>query len=300
MGKRVLLAVNTRARRGRAARDLAAAAFRARGHEVVLAELDGGKDTLSKAIVAHRDDVDVVAVGGGDGTLLTAIDGLLETKLPLAILPLGTFNELARTLGVPADYDAVAALVDEGLPFPLDLGCVNGVHYFNEASVGLSTQVARLQTGKVKKALGMLAIPVTTLRALRHSRPLHLEVETEDGTRTRMRALQLTIANSYRFGGVVENPEASLEDGQLWLYAIDVRGFWHTLGILAAVALHRFQHSADVKTVRGKRFAIRSVHGHTHRVYADSEGVAMLPAEFTIVPHGIRVLVPEERVGAIR
>ncbi|HEV2641470.1 MAG TPA: diacylglycerol kinase family protein, partial [Candidatus Elarobacter sp.] len=83
MGKRVLLAVNTRARKGQAARDRVVAAFREHGHEVIAVELDASKDGLSKAIVAHKNEVDVVVVGGGDGTLLTAIDGLVETKLPL-------------------------------------------------------------------------------------------------------------------------------------------------------------------------------------------------------------------------
>ena len=300
MGKRVLLAVNARARRGQAARDRVAAAFRERGHEVIDVQLDASKDGLSKAIVAHKDDVDVVVVGGGDGTLLTAIDGLVETKLPLAVLPLGTFNELARTLGVPSDPDEVAALVDDGVPLPLDVGCVNGKRYFNEASIGLSTRVTRLQTGDVKKRLGMLAIPVTTLRALKFARPMHLEIECEDGSKRVLRALQLTIANSYRFGGVVENPEASLEDGQLWLYSIDVHGFWHTVGLLAAVALRRFQQSPDVTAVHGKRFVVRSLHGRRHRVFGDSEDLTTLPAEFSIINGGVTVLVPEDRVSSIR
>ena len=300
MGKRVLLAVNARARKGQAAREQVLKVFRERGHEVTEVQLDASKDGLSKAIVAHKDDVDVVVVGGGDGTLLTAIDGLVETKLPLAVLPLGTFNELARTLGVPSDPDEVAALVDDGVPLPLDVGCVNGKRYFNEASIGLSTRVTRLQTGEVKKRLGMLAIPVTTLRALRFQRPMHLEIESEDGSKRVLRALQLTVANSYRFGGVVENPEASLEDGQLWLYSIDVRGFWHTIGLLAAIALRRFQHAPDVTAVRGKRFIVRSVHGRHHRVFGDSEDLTTLPAEFSIINGGITVLVPEDRVPSIR
>jgi diacylglycerol kinase (ATP) len=300
MPKRVLLAVNARARKGREARDRAAEAFRARGHEVIELSRDVPPGELSSAIVARKDDADVVVVGGGDGTLLTAIDGLLETKLPLVILPLGTFNELARTLGVPDTPDAVAALVDDGVPLELDVGCVNGVHYFNEASVGLSTRVTRLQTGEVKRRLGMLAIPVTTLRALRFARPLHLEIESEDGSKRRLRALQLTVANSYRFGGVVENPEASLEDGQLWLYSMDVKKWWHAIGILAAIVVRRFPHAPDTLAVRGKRFVVRSVHGRGHRVYADSEDVSKLPAEFTIVNRGITVLVPKERVSAIR
>jgi len=299
MGKRVLLAVNARARRGQAARDRVAAAFRERGHEVIEVQLDASKERLSKAIVAHKDEVDAVVVGGGDGTLLTAIDGLVETRLPLAVLPLGTFNELARTLGVPSDPDEVAALVDDGVPLSLDVGCVNGKRYFNEASIGLSTRVTRLQTSEVKKRLGMLAIPITTVRALRFQRAMHLEIESEDGSKRVLRALQLTIANSYRFGGVVENPEASLEDGELWLYSIDVHGFWHTVGLLAAVALRRFQRAPDVTAVRGKRFVVRSVHDRHHRVFADSEFLTRLPAEFTIIHGGVTVLVPKARVGSI-
>lgn len=300
MAKRVLLAVNDRARKGAEAKARAAEAFRAHGHEVVEVQLDASRDGLSKAIVAHRDDVDVVVVGGGDGTLLTALDGLIETKLPLAILPLGTFNELARTLGVPTDPKAVAALVDDGVPLALDVGRVNGVHYLNEASVGLSTRVTRLQTGKIKRRLGMLAVPVTTLRALRWARPMNLEIEAEDGGKRVVRAVQLTVANSYRFGGVVENPEASLEDGRLWLYSIDVERWWHTIGLLLAIFAHRFPHAPDTLAVRGQRFVVRSVSGSRHRVYADSEPIARLPAEFSIVKLGITVLVPPNRVSAIR
>lgn len=300
MPRRVLLAVNERARRGRNARERAAAALRARGHEVLEIPLSGRAGALSEAIVAHRAEVDAVVVGGGDGTLLSALDGLVETRLPVAILPLGTFNELARTLGLPAQPEAVAALIDEGVPFPLDLGCVNGRYYVNEASLGLSTRIARLQTGAVKSRLGMLAIPATTLRALRWMRPMHLEIESEDGTKRRVRAVQLTVANSYRFGGVIENPEASLEDGRLWLYSIDVRGLAHAVALVVSVLLRRFPHAPDVVAARGRRFAVRAVHGYRYRVLADSEHVANLPAVFSIVPHAIAVMVPERSLRLVR
>jgi diacylglycerol kinase (ATP) len=299
MPKRVLLAVNPRARRGSDARDRAAAAFRTRGHQVLEISTGERPGELSRAIVAHRDDVDVVVIGGGDGTLLWAAAGLIETKLPLAILPLGTFNELARTLGVPSVPEEVAALVDEGLPLRIDVGRVNGVYYFNEASVGISTRVARFQTTEVKRRLGMWAIPVTTLRALRWVRPLHLEIEDDAGSRRFVEAVQLTVANNYRFGGVVENPEGSLADGQLWLYSIDVRGWLDALAIVIAVVLRRFPHAPDVVAVRGKRFAVRSVHGHGHRVFADSEDVTQLPAEFTVLPRAVTVLVNQVQAPKI-
>jgi YegS/Rv2252/BmrU family lipid kinase len=298
MGKRVLVAVNSRARRGRNARDAITQALRARGHEVLPIALSARR-ALSAAIVAHRAEVDAVVVGGGDGTLLGAIAGLIETQLPLLILPVGTINELARTLGVPADPNAVAALLDEGERIRIDAGCVNGVYYFNEASVGLSTRVARMQTGKLKRALGMLVIPVTTLRALRWLRPLHLEITADGGSTHSLRTVQLTVANSYRFGGVVENPEGSLEDGKLWLYSIDVRNWRDALGVAAAVAMRRFAHSGGVVAATGRRFSIRSRHGGRHRVYADSELVTRLPAEFTIAPSAVVVAVPASRVGSI-
>ena len=300
MPKRVLLAINGRARRGRAARDAAAEAFRARGHEVVQITRDIPPGGLSSAIVEYRDQVDAVVVGGGDGTLVTAIDGLIATRLPLAILPLGTFNELARTLGVPSDPAAVAALIDDGVPLQIDVARVNGVPYFNEASIGLSTRVARLQTHEVKERLGMLAIPVTTLRALRASRPMHLEIEDERGARRLVRAVQLTVSNSYRFGGVVENPEGSLEDGTLWVYSIDVRNWLHALGVLVAVLLRRFPHAPNVQTVKGSRFVVRSVHGHRFRVFADSEDVTALPAEFVALPRAVTVLVPPASAPRVR
>jgi len=300
MAKRVLLAVNARARRGLEARDRVADAFRARGHEVVEITRDAPPEQLSPEIAKYAGQVDAVVIGGGDGTLLTALDGLVRSKLPLAILPLGTFNELARTLGVPSAPKDVAALVDEGQPLQLDVGRVNGVPYFNEASVGLSTRVTRMQTREVKKRLGLFAIPVTTLRAMRWARPLHLEIEDESGAKRIVRAVQLTVANSYRFGGVVENPEASLEDGRLWLYSLDATSWWRALGIVLAVALRRFPHAPDTLAVRGRRFVVRSVHGRPHEVFADSEPVAHLPAEFTIESRAVTVLVPKEKAAEIR
>ena len=299
MSKRVLLAVNSRARRGSGARDRIAAAFAGHGHQVIELPL-GQPEALSAAIVARRNDVDAVVVCGGDGTLNSAIAGLIETKLPLVVVPLGTFNELARTLGIPADIVTAAGMLDAGRAVQLDVGCVNGAYYFNEASVGLSTRVARLQTGKLKRAFGMLAIPLATLQALRWIRPTHLEIALEAGSRRAVRTVQLTVANSYRFGGVVENPEGSLEDGKVWLYSIDVPEWWNALGVLAAIALRRFAHTPNIVALQGRRFTVRSQHGHPHRVFADSEQVARLPADFSIVPGAVSVLVPPKRVGSIR
>lgn len=281
--------VNLRARRGRDARDRACACLRERGHEVSVADSRSPAD-LEAAIVAHRGRVDVVAVGGGDGTLISAIGGLRRIDVPLLILPLGTINELARTLAIPLDMAAACALLETGVPHRIDVGSVNGFWFFNEASIGLSTHVARQQTGAVKSRWGMLAIPLATVRAWRSVRPYHLEVELENGEHTSFRTMQLTIANSYRFGGVVENPEARIDDGTLDLYSISLQRWWDPLEIIGAVAVKRFPDAHGVQTLRGRRFVVRG--RHRHHVFADGEPATKTPADFRVVPQAIAVYVP--------
>jgi diacylglycerol kinase (ATP) len=210
--------------------------------------------------------------------------------VPLLILPLGTINELARTLAIPADIESACGLLETGRTHAIDVGCVNGFWFFNEASIGLSTHVAREQTGEVKSRWGMLAIPVATLRAWRSLRPYHLDVERDDGARVSFRTMQLTVANSYRFGGVVENTQARIDDGTLDLYSIELRRWWHPFEIIGAVALKRFPDAKGVQTMRGRRFLIRG--RHRHHVYADGEPATRTPAEFVVVPQAITVYVP--------
>ena len=286
--KRVLLAINTRARKGADALAQARLALEGRGHSIVVAETHSSDD-LSPAIAAQRGRVDIVIVGGGDGTLISAIDGVRKAGIPLVILPLGTINELARTLALPFDIPGACALVDGGRARPIDVGCVNGTWFFNEASIGLSTHVAREQTGELKSRWGMLAIPIGTLRALRHMQPYRLTVNWAGGERT-FRTVQLTVANSYRFGGVVENPDAAIDDGALDLYSIDIRRPWDAFDVVAAVARKRFPSSRNVATIRAQSFRVTG--RHPHHVFADGEHIGETPAEFSVVRHALEVLVP--------
>ncbi len=284
----MLLAINPRARRGRNAREQAAAFLRERGHVVTIAHMRNAGD-LEHAIVAQRGQVDVVAIGGGDGTLISAIGPLRSIGVPLLILPLGTINELARTLGIPLDIATACGLLEHGELHAIDAGRVNGFWFFNEASIGLSTHVARRQTGQVKSRWGMLAIPIATIRAWRALRIYHLDVELESGEHVYYRTKQLTVANSSRFGGIVENPDARIDDGTLDLYSINPGRWWDTLEIIGAVAVKRFSNSTSVQTIRGRRFVIRG--RRRHHVFADGEPATKTPAEFSVVPHAISVYV---------
>jgi YegS/Rv2252/BmrU family lipid kinase len=286
-GKRIVLIVNARARKGQRARDAARACLERDGHHVLVPEVRHGRD-ISRAIAEQR-DVDVVAVGGGDGTLVAAIAGVRALGVPLAILPLGTTNELARTLGIPFALEAACALVASGTARRIDAACVNDFWFFNEASIGLSTRVARLQTGAMKSRWGLFSMPIATLRAWRSLRPHHLIVESVHG-RHEFRTVQMTIANSYRFGGVVENPDAAIDDGQLDLYSIEIRSWRDVLPVLRAVARRNFPEARNVTTLRSPWFRVSG--RHRHHVAADGERATVIPAEFRVEPAALDVLVP--------
>ena len=264
-------------------------AFESAGHSVIAAPAVDAPDALTKAFENYRGEVDAVAIAGGDGTLFFAAAAIRALGVPLLVVPLGTINELARTLEIPLDIAPACALIDTGRTHSIDLGVVNGRYFFNEASMGLSTHVARAQNEQLKSVWGMLAIPVATLRSLGWMRPHHFDVETERGPRA-FSTVQLTVANSNRFGGIVENADASLEDGRLDLYSVDVRD-WHDVAAIAlAIVRRHFPEAHCVTDLRGTRFVVRS-HSR-HAVFADGEPASFTPAEFTIAPRAVEVYVP--------
>ena len=160
--------------------------------------------------IAEGDEaIDCIVVAGGDGTLIGQVGRAISLGVPLGIIPTGTFNDLARTLGIPFGISQACATIAAGHARAIDVARVNGVYYVNEASIGLTSRIARLQTPEIKQRFGFLAIVATALRALRHSRPLRAEISYDGRTET-FKTIQLTIANSHRFGGLFMASDAAI------------------------------------------------------------------------------------------
>ena len=147
--RRALLIVNRKARSGLRAIDNVMQVLEAGGVDIVETEM-AGRDQVCAEIREEAGGIDLVVIGGGDGTLNAAAPALVETGLPLGILPLGTANDLARTLELPADPVAAASVITAGHTRPVDLGEVNGIFYFNVASIGFSAHLARRLTAEAK------------------------------------------------------------------------------------------------------------------------------------------------------
>src|SRR5436190_21129818 len=108
MARRALLLVNCKARRGAECRDTVATRLRNLDFDLVEPRAD---EMPAEAIRAQAAGVDLIVIGGGDGTLNAAADALAECGKPVGVIPLGTANDLARTLNIPTDLDAACKLI---------------------------------------------------------------------------------------------------------------------------------------------------------------------------------------------
>lgn len=271
---RALLIINPRSRRGSEFADRVKSRLSECGIEFVQDE-------------AER--VDAVIAGGGDGTIIRAVPIAMERGVPLGIVPLGTFNDLARTLGVPLDVGEACNSIAAGNLRTIDVGRVNGQYFVNEASIGLSTRIARKQTPEVKRRFGWLAIVATTFETLREAFPFHVSLEYGNRVETSL-TLQVTVANSNRFGGVIEVPDGAIDDAQLDLFSIEVRSWFGVFPILGAILARRFTDAPGVRHYRGPRFTVSS--RRPHHVTTDGEPAGFTPATFEVVPQAVQIFVP--------
>lgn len=248
------------------------------------------RDDLTRLILENRKNVDLVVIGGGDGTLNAAADGLVQTGLPLGILPLGTANDLSHTLGVPSNLPDACRVIAEGHTRKIDVGSVNGKYYFNVAGMGMSVAITSRLTKDVKKRWGAVAYLLTASRVLRNLRPFRAEIRV-DGESHRTRAVQITIGNGRFYGGYLSVAEdATIDDQWLDLFAIEIEHWWQLAPLLWALKSGRLKNQKYVRTFRAREIEI--VTHRRRQINADGEILAYTPAKFKVHPRAVTVFAP--------
>jgi diacylglycerol kinase (ATP) len=218
--RRAVLVVNARSRRGArlyqaAGRQLAAAGFDLLGSFAVTRT-----GQLEPSLAAALDlEPDLLIAGGGDGTLSLAARHLAYRDVALGIVPLGTTNNFARTLGIPLTVAGAVGLLARGKVADVDLGQVNGTFFANLVSVGLSGHVAATVRHDLKRLLGRAAYPLTALARLPRHRPFRAVI-TAGGQDRAMTTHQLNIANGSFHGGRPITSDASADDRLLLAYSL--------------------------------------------------------------------------------
>ncbi|MXQ11518.1 lipid kinase [Microvirga makkahensis] len=289
MSRRALLIVNAKSRSGEAQAQAAIEALETHGIEPIHVEC-GRREDLSPLIVKHRDGVDCAVVGGGDGTLNAAALGVIEAGLPLGILPFGTANDLARTLGIPFDLDGAAQVIADGHTRRIDLGLVNGQPFFNVASLGLSAELAQKLTRDIKRRFGRLGYALVAMKVLAQAKPFRATITSETES-ARVRTLQIAVGNGRFYGGgnAVEK-DAAIDDQHLDLYSLEFERAWKLAFMARSFRYGEHGAWSEVRAIRAKEFDIRT--RKPRPVNADGEIVTQTPAHFSIRPSAVTVFAP--------
>lgn len=287
--ERVLVLINRGSRSGDSELDGALDRLRQSGMELETHRHDGPQK-FPALIKDNRDKVDAVILGGGDGTMNCAAGALREAGLPLGILPLGTANDLARTLEIPDDLAAACELIAQGHTRTVDLGQVNDVYFFNAASIGLGVKVTQRLSSDIKQGWGVLGYARSAADALRAARWFTAEV-TSDGESQRIRCMHITVGNGrYYGGGMTVSADAAIDDGRLDMYALKPQKFWHLLTLAAPLRFGPKGEENNVMTFHGQTITINT--SKSRSVSTDGEITTRTPAEFKVHPRAISIYSP--------
>jgi diacylglycerol kinase (ATP) len=292
MKHRALLLVNHQARQGQKRLPEAIRTLEQLGLNLI-EESTEQPEHLYEVIKRYQHEIDLVIVGGGDGTLNAAVDALVETQLPLGILPLGTANDLARTLGIPNSLSDACKIIANREVRRIDLGWVNGKHFFNVASCGLSVKITQRLTKKAKRRWGILAYLITALQVIWESRPFSAEIRMNDKS-ILVKTVQIAVGNGrYYGGGMAVVPDATIDDQRLDLYSLEIERWWQIIPLLPAIRQGRHIHSPSVRALAGQEIEVYT--RKPRPINTDGEITTYTPAHFRVIPNALAVLVPSNQ-----
>lgn len=245
---------------------------------------------LPEAIRQREDQFDRIVLGGGDGTINLALDALLEVDRPVGILPLGTANDLARSLDIPQKLDRAVDIILAGHLRRLDAGCVNDVSFINAIGIGMGPQMTHEMNTESKSQLGVLAYLKGIVQVLRRQRVFHARIESEERSREGV-YIQITIANGIHYGGgMTIADDAKLDDGRLDVLLVPKQSH---LSLLGNALRFRSGFTRATDTLihwRCREISIET--DATMDVTADGEFLTETPVECRIIPSCLSIYAP--------
>jgi diacylglycerol kinase (ATP) len=247
----------------------------------------------------------LLIVVGGDGTVNEVVNGLGRAGFPkdvtLAVLPMGTGNDLAATLAIPNDPEGARETIRRGRVRTLDVARVRsegvGERFFiNVSTGGFGAETSSLVDESLKSRWGKLTYFRASLEKARDFDVREVRVML-DGEERMMRAVNVAVGNCrYAGGGWPAAPRANPEDGLLDLVVIEDVGLKEALALApAALARSDYLGKEGVFSARAKRIRIETQPGGLEFT-ADGELIGDEPAEFEVIPHTLKVVVGPDYV----
>lgn len=240
----------------------------------------------------------LVIAAGGDGTVSAAADLIADTDHALGLLPLGTSNDVARSLALPLDPPTAAMALGSGTLCTIDAGQVIAPglparHFVHAATAGVNSVFARHAASPgLRNRFGRLAYPLAALVALHQYQPFDCSLRIDDAPALHLRLAHLAVVNAPVFGGPLDLRlnGARIDDQMLDVVAIEHLRTRHLIraALYTLAGVPRPVHG--MHTWRARRVAV-----HTDAavdVTVDGEIAASLPATFAVCDGALNVVVP--------
>jgi diacylglycerol kinase (ATP) len=284
------------------------------GDSFLEVNVDRELNLAGRASEIAKGNVDLVVVAGGDGTVREVAGALVGTNIALAIIPFGTFNNLALSLRIPRDAQAACDLIQGGLTRWIDVGMANEQHaFFEGAGVGvdadlfpIAEEVKSGHFNRIGRAIRLALSHRQTRVQMRFDRPVTIAHQSSfrgitplkrrrrflgHKDRVRLRCSFVVIGNGPYYGGNFNVcPGAVLDDG---LFSISVYRDFSKFELLChfwSISGGRRRYSPKMEMFTAQRVEIRSRRGLS--VHVDGQLIGTTPVRFDVLPHALKVIAP--------
>ncbi len=254
---------------------------------VVLHSCESSDEARKLAREAREDGADAVFAAGGDGTVSTVVQGILESvderdSVPiLGILPGGTGNGFARTLGIPPTIPEALKRLDFGARRPIDMGFVNGVPFVYTVTGGSLPAGIREVSSEDKTRLGFFSYVASELRRIgdNEQHRLRIVVDGEEVVEDINSFVALSANTLVNF--FTASPDTGVEEGKLHLLALKDASLPALLSMVPDVLRRSIEESDHVLYLHGTEIEVECLNG-TLRCGVDGDDGPLLPIRLTI------------------
>ncbi|WP_242126332.1 diacylglycerol kinase family protein [Sphingobium sp. Sx8-8] len=294
--REAVLIVNVHSRRGEALYQEARRLLEQAGVRLIAAHAVKEPDRLQETVRrAVAEGAPMVIVGGGDGSLSGTVDELVGKDCVFGVLPLGTANSFARTLGIPLDLEGAVKAIASGRRRRIDLGMIDQDYFVNAASLGLSPMIGQTVPHKLKRYLGRIGYLLWAVKCSVGFRAFRLVLDDGTGEK-RLWSTEVRILNGPYHGGVELSDHADVDTGEIVVQAVVGRSHARLAWDWYAKFFKLRDRDAHTQEFRGNSFRIETV--PPQRISIDGEVLARTPAIARIAAGAVDVAVPAELQSA--
>lgn len=276
-------------------KEMAKEALAKRYDEVIVKETEKGGDATTFASDAAKDNADAVIAMGGDGTLNEVINGLAphEVRPTFGFVPLGTVNDLARSLGVPRKPEKAIEALETAAEVPLDLGKIEDHYFMNVVAAGMIAQAVDQVDIDKKTKFGSFAYFFEGVKAFNKGELLHFQVKHESG-KWEGEAAMVIIGLTNSVGGIETfASDAKVDDGYMHLFILTKLNLLSTANMLPKLLNGKLKKSDDVIYIKTKKVHLKAKEKDVV-VNVDGDPGPNLPIELKVLPSHLQVLVPNK------